>query len=338
MSDIITTTGRSVGTITAEIVAISNQAAQMAYMSMIEIGRRLVEVKEQIPHGEWGDYLKNEVKFSHSSANNFMRIFRRSSEANSQTFANLGYSHIVKLLALPDEELSEFAESHDLQSMSARQLEQAIKDRDNALRLRAAAEEKVIAAQAATRDAEQRLLEQQQIAAAAKSSEAAWQLEANTLQHSLDQSKKQAKELKANPKLSDEQREKLVAEAKAEAAEAARAEVQEQLDKALAEARSASEACAAAEKLAQELQAQAAADKKAEKMSDPDVIRFNDLGKQILDDLNRLDGYRLRIVAHNPEMDAKLKAYLAKMAAIVNKRYGSAAASNISEVKSNEQG
>ena len=72
----ITVPGRSVNTITAEIIAISNQTRQMVVMSAIEIGKRLCEAKELVGHGEWGNYLKQEVNLSHRSANNCMMIFR----------------------------------------------------------------------------------------------------------------------------------------------------------------------------------------------------------------------------------------------------------------------
>lgn len=205
MSEVITASGRSINTVTAEIVAISNQAAQMAYMSMIEIGKRLVEAKDLVSHGEWGSWLKNEVKFSQRTANNFMQIYERSlSSANSQTFANLGYSHIVKLLALPDGELEEFTETHDVENMSVRQLDQAIKERDEARRKQSEAEAALSSAQASARDAEQRLLNLQQQSAAAKSSEEAWQKEIEKLNAKLnkataaaDKAKKQLKEVKA---------------------------------------------------------------------------------------------------------------------------------------------
>ena len=41
----------------------------------IEIGRKLVEAKAMLPYGQWGQWLKEEVEFSQSSAQNFMRIF-----------------------------------------------------------------------------------------------------------------------------------------------------------------------------------------------------------------------------------------------------------------------
>lgn len=322
MSEIITTTGRSISTVTAEIVAISNQAAQMAYMSMIEIGKRLVEAKELVAHGEWGSWLKNEVNFSQRTASNFMRIYERSlSGANSQTFANLGYSHIVKLLALPDEELEEFAQEHDVQSMSARQLDQAIKERDEARKKQAEAETALASAQAAARDSDQKLLNLQQQAAAAKSSEDAWQKEIDKLNAKLnkasadaEKAKKQLKELKANPKISEDMKKQLTQEAAAAAAEKAKAQVAAQLQEAETAAAQAKQEKEQAEKAASTAQAEADSLRKSVQMSNPDVMAFGIVGKQIADDINRLSGYRLKIIAANPDMEAKTRAAMLDLA------------------------
>lgn len=300
MSDVITTTGRSISTVTAEIVAISNQAAQMAYMSMVEIGRRLVEAKGMVEHGEWGDWLKNEVKFSQRTATNFMNIYQRSTEGNSQTFANLDYSHIVQLLALPEGELEEFTENHDVQNMSVRELKQAISEEK---RLRAAADNRADALQKA--------------AERAKTSEGALQKRIGKLEKQLStaeaaeqRAQQEAKRLRENPEIPDAMKHQLVAEAKAQAVQEVRAELQAQIDAAQAEVRKAAEEKAAAEKTAQENQ-------KAEKLANPDVVAFNMLGKQIFEDFNRLDGYRIKVTARDPEMEPKMRAFMKKLARMI---------------------
>lgn len=322
MSNIVTTSGRSINTVTAEIVAISNQAAQMAYMSMIEIGKRLVEAKALVDHGEWGSYLKNEVKFSQRTANNFMQIYERSqSGANSQALANLSYTQIVRLLALPDEELSEFTETHDVKNMSTRQLEQAIRERDEARKALAEIQSDADAAKAAARDAEQRLLDMQNKAAAAKSSESAWKEEIDKLNAALNKAtaaaenaKKQLNDLKENPKIPDAVREQLLAEASAKASDKIRAELQGQLDAAQQQAQAAAQERDAAEKAAQEAKAQLSNFRKTAQLTKPDVMAFNLLGKQILEEFNRMLGYRMKVGASDPDMDAKMKEYMLKLA------------------------
>lgn len=87
--------------------------AQQAGMSVIEIGKRLHEAKICLPHGEWGNWLKNEVNFSERAAQNFMRIARE--YQNPQLLTDMGNSttKALLLLTLPAEEREEFvAEPH----------------------------------------------------------------------------------------------------------------------------------------------------------------------------------------------------------------------------------
>lgn len=132
---------RDLTIVTTEIKTLHRQAQQMVLSYAIEIGRRLVEAKALVDHGDWGRYIKEELDYSQSTANNFMRIFEAygaeqgslfDAEANSQALGNLTYSKALALLALPAEEREEFAETHDVEGMSSRELQQAIKERDDA--------------------------------------------------------------------------------------------------------------------------------------------------------------------------------------------------------------
>lgn len=135
---------RTVETVTLEIRTLQRQAQQVVLGYAIEIGRRLEEVKAMLPHGRWGDYLKQEVNYSQSTAQNFMRIFREygasqqslfGGVANSQALGNLTYTKALQLLALPDaEERERFVAEHDVEAMSTRELDKALKERDAALK------------------------------------------------------------------------------------------------------------------------------------------------------------------------------------------------------------
>lgn len=147
---------RTLDVVTLEIQTLQRQAIEVNLMYAIEIGRRLTEAKAMLPHGQWGDYLKTQVSYSQSTANNLMRIFREYGDnqqslfgaAKSQTFANLPYSKALRLLAIPDEEEREqFAADHDLDSMSVRELDAAIKARDEAQREAEQLREETAAAQ-----------------------------------------------------------------------------------------------------------------------------------------------------------------------------------------------
>ena len=146
MSELSTTNSqpaRTVEAVTLEIQTLQRQAQQLLLGYAIEIGRRLVEVKAMLPHGQWGTYIKEQVGYSQSTANNLMRIFEEygtaqqsifGPEANSQAIGNLSYTKALRLLALSADEREAFVEEHQVEDMSTRELEAAIKERDDALR------------------------------------------------------------------------------------------------------------------------------------------------------------------------------------------------------------
>lgn len=130
---------REIGVITQEIRQLCQQAQATALMYIVEIGRRLVEAKSALPHGEWGGWLKNEVGFSQSTAENYMRLFEEygasqitifGASVDSQTFAKLPYSKALALLAVEREEREKFAEEVGADDLSVKELKKVIAERD----------------------------------------------------------------------------------------------------------------------------------------------------------------------------------------------------------------
>ena len=70
--------------IAAEICQIADQTRKMVLNSSIEIGKRLCEAKEMIPHGEWGNWLEHSVNFKQSTANNLMKIYTEYGDIQGQ--------------------------------------------------------------------------------------------------------------------------------------------------------------------------------------------------------------------------------------------------------------
>lgn len=110
--------------------------------NIIEIGRRMVEAKEMLPYGDFGKWIQENTGYSSSTANNFMRIYTEygaaqgslfGGETECQTFGKLSYTKALALLALPAGEREAFVENHDVDAMSTRQLQKAIRERDAAL-------------------------------------------------------------------------------------------------------------------------------------------------------------------------------------------------------------
>ena len=122
---------RDIETITGEIL----NAKRAGGEAILTIGRCLIEAKDMLSHGEWRSWLEERVEFSERSAQRFMRLAREWS--NPTALSDLGATKALTLLALPPVEREQFMEENNVIDMSARQLEQAIKERDEA---RAAAE------------------------------------------------------------------------------------------------------------------------------------------------------------------------------------------------------
>lgn len=133
---------RNIEIITAEIHVLKAQVGS----GLVEIGSRLLEAKSQLSHGEWLPWLEEKAVFSVSQANRFMRLAKEYS--NSSALTNLGASKALALLAFePDEREAFAAESHvvngekkTVADMTSRELEQAIRERREALEAKEAAE------------------------------------------------------------------------------------------------------------------------------------------------------------------------------------------------------
>lgn len=109
---------------------------QQTASGIIEIGRRLIEAKKQLGHGEWGKWLKEKVDFRQETARKFMKCAEEFS--NSQALGNLGQTKIFALLDIPIENREEFinsthevnGEQKTVDEMTTRELQKAIKERD----------------------------------------------------------------------------------------------------------------------------------------------------------------------------------------------------------------
>lgn len=276
---------RDIDTITGEIL----DAKRAGGEAILTIGQRLAEAKAMLDHGEWLPWLTERVEFSERSAQNFMRLARKWS--NPQTLADLGASKALTLLALPEEERDEFissvhvvdGEEKTAAEMSARELAQAIRDRD-AARLDA---EKAAADQRAAELARDEIARQMQVVneSLAESS------------RQLEQTRKELDELRARPvEVAVEQ----VADPETvkKAQDEARAEMQTKLDKAkAAKEKAEKQKKELAEELAAanaKLDALAKEEKKAAISSDKDLAAFEILFGQAQDVINKLHGLMLK--------------------------------------------
>ena len=124
MSKEIVAVGRSADGIATEIRVIVQQARTMMATAVIEVGKRLIEAQELVPHGEWGEYVTHSCGFSQRTAQAYMQLAANS--ANTQTIADLPYSKALALLALPEGKIEEFRAEHPVEDVSVRELKKQI--------------------------------------------------------------------------------------------------------------------------------------------------------------------------------------------------------------------
>ena len=118
MEDIIV---KDLRTLEFEIVQLKGQTAQ----NIIEIGKRLIEAKNQVPHGQWLDWLDKKVSFSQQTANNFMRT--ADEFPNYQSISNLGQTKIFALLNAPKEVRDELINKGSIEDIPVSELKEQIK-------------------------------------------------------------------------------------------------------------------------------------------------------------------------------------------------------------------
>lgn len=351
MSNIIT--ARDIEIVTGEIRYVQRRAARQLLSDLIEIGRLLVEAKSMVPYGEWGKYLEEQVEYSTSQANNLMRLYNEYGDnqesffatlQNSQTFGKLTYTQALALVALPPEDRAEFAEKHDVEHMSTRELERAIrkelaeaeKDRDEAREELAEVRCGKEAAEHRVEELEGALAEAQRMEQAQQTSAQMARDEVSRLNEELEKIRKQEdrggkeverlrsqleaarkneksvqeqlEQLQTNPKIPATMMQQIQLEAEQEAARKAKVELKKQTEKAEAD-------LSAAVKRAQMLQEELDAARRAAKMSDPVITETIVRAQKLQNDFNELNGLRLKQLAANTEESIKTAGTMRKIMA-----------------------
>ena len=295
MSDIITV--RDIEMVTSDIRYAQRQGARQLLSNLIEIGRLLVEAKSIVPHGEWGKYLEEQVDYSQATANNYMKLYQEygssqesffDSIEKSQTFGNLTYTQALALLALPAEQRQEFAEENNVAEMSTRQLEQAIRERNEERAAREQAEANAAKFESAAKIAKESEDNLRQIAGQANAEKTAAAEKVEKLKKQLEkaqQNEKAAKDALAkaqkNPEIPEAVMESLRQQVAADAAREATEKLQQELD-------AANKAKDAAERNAEQAEQKLVAAQKALQLSSPDAAVFKTLFEQVQKDFERM--------------------------------------------------
>lgn len=304
--------GRDIEAITNDILEAKRRGGE----AILTIGRCLTEAKQSLPHGEWLPWLNERVELSERTAQKFMKLAREWSNPN--TLADLGASKALMLLALPDSERERFAEDHNVIDMSARQLEQAIRERKEAQEAAARAEAEAKTAEEARAKMEEDMkLLNARLSGAQEDREQAAQAAAR-LEAELEELKARPVEVAVETVVDQE------------AIEKARAEAVAEMRAKLNKAREAKEAAEARRKNAEEaleqirlqLEEQARAEKKAALGEDKDLAQFELLFDQTKETVNRMHGILLKVQSRDKDAAGRLSKALTALAEAVRRCAG----------------
>ena len=312
------TPSRDISQITSEINELRRQATCIQVAYAVEIGRRLTEAKSVLPHGRWGEWLKEEVDFSQSTANNLMKLFEEYGDSqislfgavsNSQTIGNLPYSKALQLLSIPAEEREAFAEEVHADQISVRELKAAIAERDRAREefekmkaINEELEERVNEAESAKEDAEEKAKSADELSTKIK--------ELQRLKDDADERnaklQEDLKEAKKNPKIPKSKLEELKAEAEA----AAKAAADEELEKQLSDAKHAAQKAFAdldiARKKSEDAEKQLVEAQRQLKTANPAVTEIKVLFEELQKSALHIKSKIAKIGETDPEIAQKL--------------------------------
>ena len=276
---------RTIETITEDILDAQRRGGE----AILTIGRCLIEAKEMLSHGEWLPWLNEKVSYSDRTARRFMQMYRQLS--NRPALANLGASKALALLALPEKDRDEFLEENNVVDMTTRQLEQAIKDRDEARKAAETAKADAKAAEQARAKMEADMKVVNATLEAAKAEKEQADREAARLEQELAELKKRPVDVAVEAVVDQE--------AIGRAREEAVAEMQAKLDKAREAKKKADEKRREAESALELAQAQlkdAERDRKnAVLTSDEDMAMFKAFFQQAQATANQMRGLLLKL-------------------------------------------
>ena len=307
---------RNIEAITSEILQLKNDAGN----AILGIGQRLLEAKAILPHGEWLPWLTEQVEFSERQAQRFMKLAQE--WANPTALSDLGATKALALLALPPEERQKFlSENHIVDGeeksvidMTSRELEKAVKERDEALH---AAE----AARAAAETADQSRAKMEADMTALKQLHQAAQTAEAQAREALAEAQAELKALREKPvEVAVEVDQKALEEARREA----ETRMQAKVDKAAEAQKKAEEQRKKAEEeldaVRQQLEAARQTERQAAISGDKDLALFELLFSQGSEAVNKLHGLLLKVRGRGDiELAGKLQKALLALADVTRR-------------------
>lgn len=320
---------RGLDDVTRDIYAKTGEFLRAA----IEIGRLLFEAKAMVEPGGWSRYIEEQLPFSHSWANNYMKLFaefgsdQTSLFGDSQAYMNLRPSQALEIIRLPEGEREEFMATHDVENMSTRELNAIINElkatKADLQATQAGLEEAAALAEStqadAQRQAERFAEEQREARRTLESMKARAEVAEKDAKQVREQLKKAEdeeaaaraalKKAQEHPEIPDALMEQLRREAEAKAAEEATAEIRKKLATAEAALMTAERNRAEAEAREKDAREKLAAAAGESKMQNPDLMAINVLGKQIMRLWATIKDHKRDAVAEDPSNEKAVEIF-----------------------------
>ena len=104
-----------------EIKFFENQAVS----SYWEIGKRLAQAKEQVEHGEWESWLKDNLNYSYSMSKKLIKVYKEFPKG--QLIADLNFSQMLALTSVNEETREEILENENLEEKTVRETNEIVK-------------------------------------------------------------------------------------------------------------------------------------------------------------------------------------------------------------------
>jgi len=328
--NIITVEARTCETVVSEIKATIASVNQTALLGAITVGKDLMELKELVPHGEWGSYIEEHLHFSERKAQQFMQIADRYGDENSEFYkaiskphicADLSFSNALRLLALPETEVGTFVEEHDVANMKVAELEEEIRRlKEHTIGAVDESAYKELSELRAERESLRAKIEELEAATyegeAAEKRAKEREAEMKVLTEALEKKKAEESKLKEKLKAAEEASQIAAAKAKAEAAEEARKEADKAVQERLSDMQ---------KEIDKAIDRASKAEKKLQSMNNEDFaifkVKMTILQETFNDILNAIENIKIG----DPEQAAKLSGAFKTVMIALQKRLGSEA-------------
>lgn len=111
----------------AEILAIKEHARKTATMDAIAIGQRLRELRQRIPFGSWGQYIRDNLDYSERTAENLVKLAETYEGDRMRLVEHLDMTKALLLVGVTEADREQLIESGTAESMSTRELQEEIR-------------------------------------------------------------------------------------------------------------------------------------------------------------------------------------------------------------------